>query len=113
MHSNSKNEVIKNLQKYNDYIDITNQKMSKLRKKLIVYFTFVFLLRIFFSYYIWVFFAFSRNSQKYWFLGWLESFVMDSLKFLIACLLISLIRYISIKKKIKFFVIANIISNFI
>ncbi len=52
MHSNSKNEVIKNLQKYNDYIDITNQKMSKLRKKLIVYFTFVFLLRIFFSYYI-------------------------------------------------------------
>ena len=117
MLSNSKNElieVIKNRRKYDNYLDIINKKMSKLRKKLIVYFTLLFLLGIFFAYYVTVFCAVYRYSQKYWFFGCLESFAMDSLISLIACLFISLIRYISIKKKIKYcFVLANFITNFI
>ena len=117
MLSNSKSElirVIKERKRYNNYMDVINVKLEKLRKKLIIYFVLVFLLEIFFLYYVTAFCAVYRNSQNYWFIGCLESFVMDSLVSLIICIFLSLLRYISIRKKIKCcFIISNIISTFI
>ena len=85
--------------------------MAKLIKKLIVYFTLLFLSNIFFSYYAIVFCAVYRNSQKYWFYGCLESFALDSLFSLIISIIISLMRYFSLKKQIKYcYILSNIIS---
>ena len=102
MLSNSKSElqkVIKEKGNNKDYKIIINNKLKKLRNKLIIYFIIVFLLGIFFSYYVTTFCAVYRNSQKYWFYGCLESFAMDSLISIISCAILSLLRYISIKKK--------------
>ena len=104
MLSNSKSElteVINNRREYNNYLDIIDKKLSKLRKKLIAYFILLILLNIFFLHYVTVFCAVYRNSEKYWFYGCLESFAMDSLISLLDCIFISLLRFISIKKRIK------------
>ena len=115
MLSSSKSElvhVIKDKRKYDNYVNIINNKLSKLSKKLILYFIFVYLLGTFFLYYVVVFCSVYRNSQKYWFLGCLESFGMDSIIGLISCIFLSLLRYISIKKHIKcFYILANILST--
>ena len=80
MLSNSKSElirVIRRRNRYNNYLNIINIKMSKLIKKLYIYFIFIVVLGIFFLYYITIFCAVYRNSQKYWFYGCLESFTID------------------------------------
>ena len=114
MLSNSKSElmkVIKDKEKYKNYARIINVKLNKLRKKLIIYYILVFLLGSFFLYYVTAFCAVYRYSQKYWFIGCLESFGMDTLVSIIVCIFIALFRYISIKKQIKFFyILANIIG---
>ena len=89
-------------------------KLKKLRIKLIIYFILVFLLGVLFSYYVTSFCAVYKHSQKYWFIGCLESFGMDSLMTIILCIFLSLFRYISLKKHIKFFyTLANFISAFL
>ena len=117
MLSSSKNElmrVIKRNGRFQNYTDIINIKLAKLRKKLIVYFICVFLLESFFLYYVTVFCAVYRYSQKYWFIGCLESFAMDSFVALIICIFLALFRYISIISHIKcFYIFANIISTFL
>ena len=117
MLSNSQSElkkVIREKGKSDNYIKIINIKLNKLWKKLIVYFILVFLLETFFLYYVTVFCAVYKNSQKYWFYGCLESFGTDCLVALSVCIFVSLFRYISIKKKIKCcYIFANIIANFI
>ena len=117
MLSSSKNElmrVIKRNGRFQNYINIINIKLAKLRKKLIAYFVLVFLLESFFLYYVTVFCAVYRYSQKYWFIGCLESFGMDSLVAIITCIFLSLFRYIGIKAHIKcFYIFANIISSFL
>ena len=117
MLSNSKSELtraIRRRKRYNNYLNIINIKLSKLRKKLIVYFLLLFLLGIFFLYYVTAFCAVYRNSQKYWFYGCLESFALDSLVSLIVCVFLSFLRYISIKNKIKYcYILANLISLFV
>ena len=117
MLSNSKSElmkVIKEKRNLNNYIKIINVKLKSLRIKLIIYFILVFILEKGFLYYVTCFCAVYRNSQKYWFLGCLESFGIDSLVSLIICIFISLFRYISIKKNIKcFYILANILSTFL
>ena len=103
MLSNSKNElirVIRRNKKFNNYTNVINIKLAKLRKKLIIYFFLVFLFESFFLYYVTAFCAVYRYSQKYWFFGCLESFGMDFLAALIACLFLGLFRYISIKIRI-------------
>ena len=116
MLSNNKREltrVIRRRNKYNNYLNIINIKMTKLRKKIFVYFILSFALGIFFLYYVTAFCAVYRNSQKYWFYGCVESFAMDSLVSVIVCIFLSFLRYISIKNKIKCcFVLANIIRIF-
>ena len=82
MLSNSKSElmkVIRGKRKEDNYIDIIKTKLGKLRKKLIVYFIFVFLLGFLFIYYVSSFCSVYRYSQKYWFIGCLESFGIGSL----------------------------------
>ena len=117
MLSNSQSElkkVIKRKRSSDNYRKIINNKLNKLKKKLIAYFSIVLFLEIFFLYYVTVFCAVYRYSQKYWFIGCLESFAMDSLVALITCIFLSFFRYISIKKHIKcFYILANIIGTFL
>ena len=117
MLSNSKNELRRivihkrNAQNYNYLI---NMKLRILRRKLIIYFILVFVLDLLFFYYVTAFCAVYRNSQKYWFLGCLQSFGMDSSVSIIICIFLALFRYIAIKKKVKcFYLLANIISTFL
>ena len=117
MLSTSKNELLRLIiekLKYKSYISLIQIKLAKLRTKLIIYFIIVFLFSIIFLYYVSVFCAVYRNSQKYWFLGCLESFGIDSSVSIISCIFLAIFRYISIKKRIKYlYVLVNIISNFL
>ena len=117
MLSNSKGElirVIKNKRNNDNYTHIIDIKLKKLRVKLIFYFTFVFILSIIFLYYVSVFFAVYRYSQKYWFIGCLESFGLDTLVAIVSCIFIALFRYIAIKNHIKcLYIFSNIIRTFI
>ena len=117
MLSSSKNELIRVLRgssQYNDYERIVNNKLAKLRNKLIIYFILVFLLESFFLYYVIVFCAVYKFSQKYWFIGCLESFGVDFLVALIICAFLAILRVISIKNHIKcLYIIVKIISSFL
>ena len=117
MLSDSKNELkklIKYKRNHPDYAYLINIKLRTLRKKLIVYFILVFVLELLFLYYVTAFCAVYRYSQKYWFLGCVQSFGIDSSVSIIICFFLALFRYISIKKKIKFFYsLANLISSFL
>ena len=117
MLSNSKDELMKVIRKnakYNNYMIIVDIKLSKLRKKLIMYFIVVFLLSLFFLYHVSVFCAVYKYSQKYWFLGCLESFGMDFLVAIVCCLLLALLRYISVKRHNKcLYILANILNIFL
>ena len=117
MLSNSKSELmnlIKGKRKNNNYALLIHLKLIKLGKKLVFYFILVYIFSLFFLYYVTAFCAVYPNSQKYWFYGCLESFGIDSLYSFGACIFLAFFRYISIKKHIKcFFILANIISNFL
>ena len=115
MLSNSKSELMRIIirqRKTRNYINLINIKLLKLRKKLIVYFTLIILLGIFFLYYVTAFCAVYYNSQIYWLIGCVESFALDSLTALIICVFITFFRYLSIKKRIKYFYsLSNIINS--
>ena len=115
MLSNSKSELIKAIREKSQelrYINIVNAKLRKLRKKLIAYFILVFLFGIIFLYYVSSFCAVYRYSQKYWFIGCLESFAIDSGVAILICILLAFLRYLAIKNRIKYlYKLANIIST--
>ena len=117
MLSNSESElmkIIKEKDSIKNYLFLINNKLRKLKNKLIVYFILVFSLGLFFLYFVTSFCAVYRNSQKYWIIGCLESFGIDSLVSIIICLFLSLFRYISVKKHIKcFFILSDLISKFL
>jgi len=117
MLSNSKSELKKiiNEERNNkNYISLIDNKLRKLRIKLIFYFIFVFSLGLLFLYYITSFCSVYRNSQKYWFMGCLESFGMDSAIAIGICIFLAIFRYIAIYRKIKcFYCLANFMSNFL
>ena len=117
MLSNSKSELKKiiNEERNNkNYISLIDNKLRKLRIKLIFYFIFVFSLGLLFLYYVTSFCSVYRNSQKYWFMGCLESFGMDSVIAIGICIFLAIFRYIAIYRKIKcFYCFANFISNFL
>ena len=117
MLSNSKSELIKIVrekQNEKDYTKLINQKLKKLRIKLIIYFILVFLLGLAFFYYVAAFCAVYRNSQKYWFIGCITSFALDSSVAIIICLILAALRYIAIVKKVKcLYVFGNIIHIFL
>ena len=117
MLSNNKNELVKLIKeklRYKSYIDLVQLKLENLSKKLIIYFILLFLLTFSFLYYTTSFCAVYRNSQKYWFLGCLESLGIDSAISFFICFFLAFFRYISIKKRVKcFYILANIISTFL
>ena len=93
-------------------MELINNKLKKLRNKLIAYFILLFILGIFFFYYVSAFCAVYRNSQKYWFIGCIESFAMDAAFAIIISLLLALFRYIGIHKKVRCtYILANIINT--
>ena len=117
MLSSSKNELLRLIiekLRYKSYINLIQIKLDKLRIKLIVYFIIVFLFSFIFLYYVTAFCAVYKNSQKFWFLGCIESFGIDSCVSIIVCVFLSLFRYISMKKHIKYlYILTNIIGNFL
>ena len=117
MLSSSRGEFVKLIKQkrtFKNYFHLIQLKLSKLRKKLIIYFILVFLFALSFTYYVTAFCAVYKNSQLYWFYGCLESFGMDFIVALTICIFLALFRYISIKKRIKcLYILANIISTFI
>ena len=117
MLSSSRGELvrlIKQRRNFKNYLYFIQLKLSKLRKKLIIYFILVFLFALSFTYYVTAFCAVYKNSQMYWFYGCLESFGMDFIVALTICIFLALFRFISIKKRIKcLYILANIISTFI
>ena len=117
MLSNSRSELKKLIleKRLNkNYIFLIDFKLRKLRKKLVIYFILVFCLGLFFLYYVSAFCAVYRYSQKYWFIGCLESFGMDSLSAVSICIVLAFLRYIAIKRRIKcLYFIANLISTFL
>ena len=117
MLSSSKNELIKVIRsntKFSNFKSLINIKLKKLRIKLIIYFILLFALESLFLYYVTVFCAVYRNSQKYWFLGCLQSFGIDFLTAFAGCIFLSLFRYICIKKHIKcLYIFTNIINAFL
>ena len=117
MLSNSKSELMQVIREKRispNYIYLIDIKLRKLKRKLIIYFIVLFLLSLLFLYYVTAFCAVYRNSAKYWLLGCLESFGIDSLFAIIICIFLALFRFIAIKKHIKcLYVFANIISIFL
>ena len=117
MLSNSKSElkkIIREKRNDNNYISLIDMKLGKLRKKLIVYFIILFTLELSFTYYVTAFCSVYKNSQKYWFMGCLQSFGMDSAVAIMLFFLLAFFRYIAIYKRCKcFYCLANFISTFL
>ena len=112
--SNNKNELkrlIKEKRNNKDYKNLINSNLKNLKYKLIAYFIIVIIFGLFFSYYVTSFCAVYRYSQKYLFYGFIESFVFDFIISNISCFIIVLLRYVSIKNKVKcLYTMSNIIS---
>jgi len=117
MLSNSKSELIdtiKERKNKKEYLEQINAKLNKLRNKLIIYYSFLFLLGLFFLYYVSAFCAVYRHSQKYWLYGCFESFAIDSLVSITICVFLSLFRYIAVHKKIRYlYILVKIINSFL
>jgi hypothetical protein len=117
MLSNSKEELMKIIREkrnYKEYIKAIKDKLRSLRNKLIAYYIIIFILGIFFLYYVSAFCAVYRNSQKYLFLGFVESFVVDTIVAIILCIITSLLRFVAIYKNMKcLYSAANFISTFL
>ena len=115
--SSSKSElsaIIRRKKGNANYLHIINIALKKLRNKLIIYFFLVFCLGALFLYYVCAFCSVYHYSQKYWFIGCVESFLIDSLIAIIICIFLSLFRYLSIKRHIKYlYILTNIISAFL
>ena len=104
MLSNSKkqlNKIIKEREDKREYLKAMENELNKLKKKLVCYFIIVFILGIFFSYYVSAFCAVYQNSQTFWLYGCLESLAMDFITPFIICIVLSILRYIGLKKKSK------------
>ena len=117
MLSNSRSEflsLIREKSKEKDYLILVEAKLKKLKIKLSFYFIIIFILGILFLYYVSSFCSVYRFSQKYWFYGCLESFAMDFVIAFFTCLILALLRFIAIRKRIKcFLILSNIIGSFI
>ena len=115
MLSSSKNQLMKIIKERNnkqDYLNLMNKELKKLRYKLIIYFICLFSFGLFFLYYASAFCAVYQNSQLFWFYGCLESLAMDFLTPFIVCLIFTAFRFIGISQHISFlYTLANILNN--
>jgi hypothetical protein len=93
--------IIKTVNDKQEYLLLMEKEIKKLRNKLIIYFSIIFLLGTFFLYYCAAFCAVYTNSQLFWFYGCLESLALDlSTPFLIS-LVLAIFRNIGLRKHIK------------
>ena len=117
MLSSSKKQFLKIIRERTnkrDYLEAVNIELKKLRKKLIIYFIFIFVLGIFFLYYVTAFCAVYNNSQYYWFYGCLESLGMDMVTPFSICIIFTLLRYFAlIRHNSCMYSTADILSSFI
>ena len=115
--TNNKSEIVNtiwNRTNKMEYLRQVNINLKKLRNKLIVYYIIIIVLGTAFLYYVSAFCAVYRNTQKYWLIGCLETFILDFLSLIVICLFLSLFRYISLQKRIKcLFSLSKIINIFL
>ena len=95
------NNIIKNREDKKDYLDAVEKELNKLKKKLLLYFIFVFLFGIFFSYYVSAFCAVYQNSQTFWLIGCIESLALDFATPFVICLLLSCLRFLGLRRRNK------------
>ena len=84
-----------------EYLRQVNNKLKKLRNKLIVYYILLVILGAIFVYYVSAFCAVYRNTQKYWLISCLETFIIDFLSLIVICIFLAIFRFASLKKRIK------------
>ena len=115
MLSNSKKQlsnIINNKKDEQDYYQTLEKEYNKLSKKLMAYFIIVYILGLFFAYYAIAFCAVYQNSQIYWFLGCIESSILDFVTPFFICLFLARLRYISLIIKSKcIYKFANLMST--
>ena len=102
--TNSKNELINTIRNRTnkmEYLRQVNNKLKKLRNKLIIYYLLLIILGAIFIYYVSAFCAVYRKTQKYWLISCLETFVIDFLSLIVICTFLSIFRYASLKRRIK------------
>ena len=104
MLSSSKKQllkIIKEKEDKNEYLKELEYELNKFKKKITFYFIIVLLLSIFFSYYTSAFCAVYQNSQTFWLIGCLESLALDFATPFLICAVLSVLRYIGLKKRTK------------
>ena len=104
MLSSSKKQllkIIKEKEDKNEYLKALEYELNKFKKKITIYFIIVLLLSIFFSYYTSAFCAVYQNSQTFWLIGCLESLALDFVTPFLICAVLSVLRYIGLKKRTK------------
>ena len=95
------NKIIKEIEDKTEYLKAIETELNKFKKKILLYFIIVFILSLFFSYYVSAFCAVYQNSQNFWLFGCLESLALDLVTPFLICLILSISRYIGLKKKNK------------
>ena len=116
MLSTSKRQLLKIIKEVNDkqyYLYLLEKELKRLRIKLIIYFSIIFLLGTFFLYYCAAFCAVYTNSQMFWFYGCLESLAMDLSTPILICLVLATFRYIGLRKHIKCLYLTSIYLGYL
>lgn len=117
MLSSSKKQflkIIKERTNKREYLESVEAELKRLRRKLIIYFIFIFVLGLFFLYYVTAFCAVYNNTQYFWFYGCLESLVMDLVTPFAICIVFTLLRYFSLIKHYScMYSTADILSSFL
>jgi hypothetical protein len=115
MLSSSKTQLMRIIKERNnkqDYLNLMNRELKKLKYKLIIYFMCLFIFGLFFLYYTSAFCAVYQNSQLFWFYGCLESLAMDFSTPFIICLIFATFRFIAISHHLSFFyTLTNILNT--
>ena len=117
MLSSSKRQlmrIIKERKIKQEYLELMDAELNKLRKKLRIYFIIVFILGIFFLYYVTAFCSVYQNSQLFWFYGCLESLALDMSTPFLICLILTSLRYFGLRRYNKcLYSTSKIIGNII
>ncbi len=102
--SSSKNNFInllKNIKNEKKYKKFVKKTIFCLKIKLFFFFGISFVLFLFFLYFNTVFCAVYPHNQMYWFYAGLQSIIISLVLPFIFCFIVSIMRYISIKKRFK------------
>ena len=84
------------------YLLVINLYFKKINRKLIYFFCSIMLFTLFFLYYCSIFCYVYNGSQKEWFKGGWNSFLISFVTSFILCLIVSILRYYALRKKSKY-----------